>query len=109
VSITEDATMSRTRSEGGATVVREEAITKLPASSQPVEVPWGEILCFPCPPLAENRAELRGSQLNLQEKTEVAHKEIFMPCARRPRYGRETDGFRQAVCFHDARQRAACR
>jgi hypothetical protein len=29
VSITEDATMSRTRSEGGATVVREEAITKI--------------------------------------------------------------------------------
>ena len=33
VSITEDATMSRTRSEGGATVVRVDAITDLPAFS----------------------------------------------------------------------------
>jgi hypothetical protein len=31
VSITEDATISRTRSEGGATVVREDPIAKAPA------------------------------------------------------------------------------
>jgi hypothetical protein len=31
VSITEDATMSRTRSGGGATVVLEDAIAKMPA------------------------------------------------------------------------------
>jgi hypothetical protein len=31
VSITEDATMSRTRSEGGATVVRVDAMAWLPA------------------------------------------------------------------------------
>ena len=33
VSITEDATMSRTRSDGGATVVRVDAITNAPASA----------------------------------------------------------------------------
>jgi len=31
VSITEDATIRRTRSEGGPTVVREDAIVKVPA------------------------------------------------------------------------------
>jgi hypothetical protein len=44
VSITEDATMSRTRSEGGATVVREEAITKAPANCTGSYQSWGEIL-----------------------------------------------------------------
>jgi hypothetical protein len=62
--------MSRTRSEGGATVVREEAITKLPAIGRLLQIPWGEILCVPCPPLAENRAEWRGSQLNPRKDSE---------------------------------------
>jgi len=33
VSITDEATMSRTRAEGGATVVRKEAITNMPAEA----------------------------------------------------------------------------
>ncbi len=42
VSITEDATIRRTRSLGGATVVREEAIAKLPAGETGGKSPSSE-------------------------------------------------------------------
>ena len=67
--------MSRTRSEGGATVVREEAISKIAGERPAFKVPWGEDLCYLCPPLAESRAEDRGSQLNPHEETKAAHQE----------------------------------
>jgi len=41
VSITEDATINRTRSEGGATVVREDPIAKVPALGRPLIYPEG--------------------------------------------------------------------
>jgi len=43
VSITEDATIRRTRSEGGATVVREEAIVKVPAQRPAIWIPESAI------------------------------------------------------------------
>jgi len=43
VSITEDATMSRTRSEGGATVVREDAIVEVPARVPAIQTPKSAI------------------------------------------------------------------
>jgi hypothetical protein len=63
--------MSRTRSEGGATVVREEAITEVPVRNRPLSSPGGEILCFPCPPLAESRADQHGSQSNPREESKM--------------------------------------
>jgi hypothetical protein len=47
VSITEDATMSRTRSEGGATVVRLDAIAMVPARWPAISAYWSEISVRP--------------------------------------------------------------
>ena len=43
VSITEDATISRTRSDGGATVVRVEAIVKVPARRPANYIQWAQL------------------------------------------------------------------
>jgi hypothetical protein len=48
VSITEDATMSRTRFESGATVVRVDAIAMVPARRPAFLVKGGETLDTPC-------------------------------------------------------------
>src|SRR5450631_628167 len=47
VSITEDATISRTRSEGGATVVREDAIRMCRRENSAVQYPESEIAVRP--------------------------------------------------------------
>jgi hypothetical protein len=48
VSITEDATISRTRSEGGATVVREDPIANLPAKTRPLTILGAVFNRTPC-------------------------------------------------------------
>lgn len=62
VSITEDATMRRTRSEGGATVVLLDAITKLPGLCPAACFPWVEISALLALPCGESSAELSWSQ-----------------------------------------------
>jgi hypothetical protein len=47
VSITEDATMSRTRSEGGATVVLKDAIRRVPARQPVVQISMSDIAVRP--------------------------------------------------------------
>ena len=55
MSITEDATMSRTRLEGGATVVREDAIVRVPARWPTVQTRDSDIIAGPAVSLFLNR------------------------------------------------------
>jgi hypothetical protein len=63
VSITEDATISRTRSDGGATVVREEAIVKVPARRPANYIPWGAITRRPALSVCLNRSRVNRNKL----------------------------------------------